>query len=527
MRMGLALIFGSIALLGCAAPEAKEPLKDLVKEIFKKPAAETAGAYQAQITVRVQEQGRVIPAGLFGTNLQWENEGDGLLRGRKDSTIPAMLIEDIRALRPDSIRFPGGLLANTYRWKSGIGKREARAKGLNFGGQPVASAFGTDELIPLLAATGAAPLITVNVGAGASEAADWVEYWNGAPGSRWGKERQKNVGVKPPRAVYWEIGNELYTPGHPGHLSAEAYAAQVNEFAVAMKQRDPAIKIGATLEGAFQEAVWMVQVIPDLTTWNERVLKALGPEVDFLSLHFYVPFDKLPREDDLNRLVWAGPVAFERTVSRIREQARKHGHPDLEIAVTEFGTFFDEKVSLSERIAGTENALFNTLLTMAFMRQPGVTVANHWSLLNNGMFGMLSWDGSKLGRRPWRDAYSRLREFSGARLVPVNVESDGYPVAAKGNVPVMAKLPAIDAIAAMSNGKMRLVLVNRSPDRAVELSLNARGGQLPATFNMTTLESERGQRRWAQPVETALTRGQTTGAYQLRLPPQSVSFLGS
>ncbi|MGQ0621111.1 MAG: hypothetical protein ACT4QA_14525 [Panacagrimonas sp.] len=506
-RTRLGLLLGSLALLGCFAPEAKEPFK-------------------ARVTLLSQGPERVVPAGIFGTNLQWESEGDGLLRGRKDRQIPPPLVADIRALNPSSIRFPGGLLANTYRWKSGIGPRGTRAKGLNFNRQPVDSSFGTDEFIPLLAATGAAPLITVNLAAGSEEAADWVEYLNGAPETRWGKERQKNVGVQSPRAVYWEIGNELYSPHEPDHLSAEAYAAKVKEFALAMKKRDPGIRVGATLEGAFQEAAWMAQVMPDLTTWNERVLKAIGPEVDFLSLHFYVPFDKLGNEQDLNRLVWAGPLAFERTLSRIREQAARHGRPKLEIAVTEFGTFFDEKTTLSERIAGTENAIFNTLLTLTFMRQAEVSVANHWSLLNNGMFGMLTWEGDTLGRRPWHEAYVRLREFAGARLLPIKLESEGFKVGAKGNVPEMANVPALDAVVVEAKGQMRLALVNRSPDREIKLTLDAGGGKFPPKFNMTTLSSERKQRQWAQPVAASLAPSES-GHYKLRLPPQSIAFLGS
>lgn len=505
-RCCFALLLGFLALLGSFTSEAKDPLK-------------------AHVAILAPGSGRVVPAGLFGTNLQWENDGDGLLRGGKDRQIPAPLLADIRALNPDSIRFPGGLLANTYRWKSGIGARESRAKGLNFSRQPVASTFGTDEFIALLAATGAAPLITVNVAAGAEEAADWVEYMNGSSGSRWGKERQKNTGVQPQRTVYWEIGNELYSPHEPDHLSAETYAAKVNEFARAMKKRDPNIRVGATLEGAFQEAVWMAQVIPDLTTWNERVLKAIGPEVDFLSLHFYVPFDKLGNEQDLNRLVWAGPVAFERTISRLRQQALKQGRSKLEIAVTEFGTLFDDKVALSDRIAGTENAIFNTLLTLSFMRQPEVTVANHWSLLNNGKFGMLTWEGDKLGHRPWYEACLRLREFAGARLVPIDLESDGFKVGAKGNVPEIDNVPALDVVAVESKGQMRLVLVNRSPDREIKLKLDARGGKLPAKFNMTMLSAESNQRQWARPAVSSLVPTEA-GRYKLRLPPQSIVFLG-
>lgn len=508
MRILVGLMLGALVLQGCAAPEASGPLT-------------------ARVTVQADGQGRVVPAGLFGTNLQWEHEGDGLLRGQKGGSIPAPVLQEIQGLRPTSIRFPGGALANTYRWKHGVGASAVRPTGTSYGGQSVASIFGTDEFIQLLAATGAVPLITVNLNAGAEEAADWVDYLNGAATTAGGALRQKNAGVNPPRAVYWEIGNELYSPNEPGHLSPEAYAARLGEFARTMKKRDPAIKIGAIMEASFQEAGWLASVLPGLATWNEKLLKALGPEVDFLSLHFYTPFDTLGKEADLNRLVWAGPVAFERTLARIREQARASGHPNLEIAVTEYGTFFGEKVTLNPRIASTENALFNTLLMMSFMRAPDVTIANNWSLVNNSQFGMLSWEGGKLGMRPWREAWLRLRDFAGARLVPVEVQSEGYAVAAKGNVPAIAQLAAIDAVAVRSDRGWRLALVNRSPEREVDVALDSRGGPLPDDLDMTTLIAERGGKAFAQPGSAKLARTPGKTGYRIRLPAQSIVFLDS
>ena len=81
------------------------------------------------------------------------------------------------------------------------------------------------------------------------------------------------------RLEYWEIGNESDLKGvGQGPWQAEQYAAVVKELAIAMKQVDPSIKIGAN--GGMGD-----QAANDY--WWQTVLATAGPYIDFLVVHQY------------------------------------------------------------------------------------------------------------------------------------------------------------------------------------------------------------------------------------------------
>ncbi len=115
--------------------------------------------------------------------------GSGTVWIDQVSLIPADAVEGVRgdvhplvkALAPAFIRWPGGNVAQDYRWLWGIGPRDERPTWINLSwkNEPEPSDFGTDEFIRFARTVGAEPSITVNVegrGATAEEAAAWVEY---------------------------------------------------------------------------------------------------------------------------------------------------------------------------------------------------------------------------------------------------------------------------------------------------------------------------------------------------------------
>ena len=115
-------------------------------------------------------------------------------------------------------RFPGGRMANPYRWQRAIGPVEDRGRNPNGGGtgQPFTNEFGPDEFGMLLDLTGAGGTVTANFATGtAAEAADWVEYMNTPVGENpnggtaWAEVRAENGHPEPYGIRHWEIGNEL------------------------------------------------------------------------------------------------------------------------------------------------------------------------------------------------------------------------------------------------------------------------------------------------------------------------------
>lgn len=115
-------------------------------------------------------------------------------------------------------RFPGGRMANPYRWQRAIGPVEDRGLNPNGGGtgQPFTNEFGPDEFGMLLDMTDTGGTVTANFATGtAAEAADWVEYMNTPVGENpnggtaWAEVRADNGHPDPYGVGHWEIGNEL------------------------------------------------------------------------------------------------------------------------------------------------------------------------------------------------------------------------------------------------------------------------------------------------------------------------------
>jgi alpha-N-arabinofuranosidase len=485
-----------------------------------------------EVRIDITRPGNTIPRALFGTNVQWQTGGDGLIRGDGSRTHwNQSLLDEIAVGGFSSIRFPGGTLADSYVWRSGIGPAASRPTGKNFAGTSEPSTFGTDELIRLCRERGLGAVLTVNFNISPAEAADWVEYVNGGPGTPMGRLRASHGHVEPLGVRYWEIGNEIYNPNEPGHANARDYAAKFVAFKKAMTARDPSIKVGAVLEGTFLQALWMKNVMPFMVTWNDDVLKGAGREIDFGVVHLYAPFDRpTPRGDEQTRqLMWAGPDVFAGNLAQVADRLAKYAAPGAGIAVTEYSAFFDpESGRLDDRIASTDAAIFVALALMQFMKAPAVAIANHWSLANNGVFGTVTTDADgSVARRPAFDVFRELSRFAGARMLPVWASGNGYSVDAKGNIPGLSSVPYVQAAAALRNdGALLVSLVNRSVHSPVTIRLNAAGGPWRRLRMRVLSPAPNDSARWGDGVERILESGNGE-VFEFALPLQSFAVLES
>ena len=102
------------------------------------------------------------------------------------------VFEHICGLEPPIIRYPGGCFADCYHFEDGIGDIDTRPyrRNRHWGGF-TDNSFGTDEFVSFCRRIGCEPMICVNFGSGTpEEAADWVEYCNGAPDTPFGRLRR-------------------------------------------------------------------------------------------------------------------------------------------------------------------------------------------------------------------------------------------------------------------------------------------------------------------------------------------------
>src|SRR5215203_5042856 len=130
------------------------------------------------------------------------------------------LVAITRELAPTMMRW-GGIFADFYRWREGVGPRDTRRPMPNMlWGGIESNQVGTGEFVSLCRAVGAEPLICINFEsdgrreymeangsvrtADAKEAAAWVAYCNDPRNA----ERQAHVNGTPHNVRFWQIGNE-------------------------------------------------------------------------------------------------------------------------------------------------------------------------------------------------------------------------------------------------------------------------------------------------------------------------------
>ena len=184
------------------------------------------------------------------------------------------VIDDLRELPVQLLKWPGGCMADDYDWRLGIGPRDAR-----FGSVDQAWAawdendVGTDDFMTLCRLTGAEPVFGVNAGTGTPElAAAWVEYCNGTADTEWGAVRAANGHPEPYGVKYWAVGNEQWGFFERGYVGPELYAQRYIAIAEAMRKVDSTIVLAAVGQAG---------------EFNRIVLKAAAPLIDLLQIHHY------------------------------------------------------------------------------------------------------------------------------------------------------------------------------------------------------------------------------------------------
>ncbi|MCF0234912.1 MAG: hypothetical protein HUK22_08050, partial [Thermoguttaceae bacterium] len=205
----------------------------------------------------------------------WKEKSHGL---RPD------LLQAIKEIAPEIIRWPGGCYASAYRWKDGIGPQDDRgAFPFEIWNDVDVNSFGIDEFVPFCREVGAEPDMVVNIGTAQweshlrhvdwmQEVCDWVEYCNGPADSKWGAIRAKNGHPEPYGIKYWEIDNEV----RPSDSPSEWYVGVLRELIPRMKKIDPNIKIIAC-------GSWT----GDGPRWNREVVEGAGDIIDYISTHRY------------------------------------------------------------------------------------------------------------------------------------------------------------------------------------------------------------------------------------------------
>ncbi|HZP61114.1 MAG TPA: alpha-L-arabinofuranosidase C-terminal domain-containing protein [Opitutaceae bacterium] len=405
--------------------------------------------------------GRDIQHTLFGTNLEWFNNADGIAHA--DGTVDPEWSDLARDEGISNIRFPGGTLSDYYHWRDGIGpvdQRPVRDHPTDRGRSP--NVFGSPELIRFCAAAHAQPLITVNAGTGtAQEAADWVAYFN-QPSN---PDRAADGLPAPVNVKLWEIGNELYLPGNPTDkkkitIPPEQYADRFLEFAAAMRKVDPTIKLIAI--GTANSTI----INLPYPNWTETLLKKAAPQIDLIAVHnAYFPMifgRKGLSAKEVYQSLWASPEAVDRSLSKLDDLLARYGngHP-IGIAVTEWGALFSNAPHWIDHEKTMGSAVYLARLMQVFINHPRVVLTDYFKFTDRTPIGWVSYDGKP--KVPYYVIQMFARHF-GTRQVAATVESPTFSVGQVGVAPAESDVPEVTAVAATdgSGRKLFVNLVNRS-----------------------------------------------------------------
>ncbi|MDQ6699143.1 MAG: hypothetical protein M3Z36_03040, partial [Acidobacteriota bacterium] len=436
----------------------------------------------ATVTVNAANIVRTIPSTLYGMNLEWNYNGHSLWNPYNER-LDDRLLNLTSDLGVGGWRYPGGVFANYYHWQNGIGPHDSRPVVRIEPDDPGFSAngFGTDEALALAAATGVTNLMfTANVNTGTPrEAADWVRYVN--------KGTQK---VK-----YWEIGNELYlhivdANGEDYNWTPEQYSDVFTDFATAMREADPNIKLGADVE--FYYPFKGCARMGKTGCWTDVILMNVGSQVDFVSVHSgfaplgLAPISGLDAGWDV-RTVYSAMLAYPVLYGELLEglgrkidQLTGDRAPLIRIAATEWGPLFGvgSYSRLVDHVKTMGAALFASSTFNVLLRNPRVETATAFKLVDEAVYG---WIGPRQGlyviKAPYYVFQLYARHFLPNLVQTVVTSSPTYDSRTVLGVPAIKAVPYLDAVASIGGdgSSMSIIVTNKHFDRAIQATLNLQG----------------------------------------------------
>jgi alpha-N-arabinofuranosidase len=409
---------------------------------------------------------RVIPPTLYGTSFEWADNADRSWRPDLNAPEPSALSNAV-ALGSAIIRFPSGQ-ADFYHWANGVGPVGQRPPAAPFPGQfPIANTFGTAEALTFAAQTGSQLLITANAGTGtAAEAAAWVQYTNAN---------------QPGRVPYWEIGNEIYdTLGYDSTyitIPPLTYALRFLQFAQAMRQVDPTIKLAA-VGGNIN---WLVNY-PD---WDQTLLTLAGSQMDYLAVHnSFAPLNVFQMDLDV-RSVYSGMLAEPQVIGQNLQSLSNEidmwggaRASQIRIAVTEWApvyTFAPGPYYLHPKTLGS--ALYVASVLQQFIQNPRTDIACLFSFSNDATLGQIEKRNGVFIPNPIFYALQIYTQHFGNQLVASYPFVPTYNSPAIGVVAAQNNVPYLDVVSSLSADKTKLYImaVNKNFDSPIQTTFVVNG----------------------------------------------------
>jgi alpha-N-arabinofuranosidase len=480
-----------------------------------------------ELDIDTRAPGTPVNRRVLGSNVQWVYGGDDMLGA--DDRFDARMLALARTLAPTVLRYPGGAQSDAYHWERGVGPMAARGPNEHVNARaPQLTRLGTREFLELCEATGAAPLLTLNLATGTpEEAARWMHATD--------VERFTSTltGRPLPKVAFWELGNEPYlTQERPDLAVAPAeFARRADRFISALRAIEPDAVIGLPLTMDRRNGVPTTHVFG----FTSQVLAGITGRIDFVSVHdAYMPFGG--KDADPAALYWAA-MAATRTVRADMDAMQRVLHAwrpavALPLAVTEYSALFSLGAGATDGWIATPAAgLYAADALRLFASSPDVLLANQWSLSANWVFGAINAHGFT---RPVYTAMQWMGQaLHGERVAPAAMRSDTVATPSVGLSAAVAALPLVEPLVTRERAgdatTWRIALIQKDPRRGAQGRISL-AGLGPALVRSVRLESWHAPDVFDASDERALWQHArhdlpVASTFTVQLPPASLALL--
>lgn len=382
--------------------------------------------------------------------------------------VRADVFEKLKQLRPAFVRWPGGNVAQDYHWTWGIGPRDERPAWINpsWANELESGDFGTDEFVQLCRDLGAEPSLTVNVeggGATPEEAADWLQYANGAASSQYGAIRSANGHHEPYHVKYWEVGNEIWGDWVRGHADAATYAGNLERYARALRGLDSSIQL--------------IGVGDNDMDWNRTVLKNSGSLIDYLAVHHY--YGQKEMQGDVRNLM-ARPLHYERFYREMKQViAELVPSHKIQLAINEWNTSLPLPAQHS-----ILSALYAGRLMNVFERSDIVGMSAPSDMVNGWSGGLIQASRHAVFVTPTYLANQLYASHLGRQRLSVRVESPTFDSSREGR-----GIPYLDVVVSRSAAGKQIYIkaVNTNLTSPMHTVIDVQGANIAPLAQLDTL----------------------------------------
>lgn len=420
-------------------------------------------------------------------------------------------LAQLKRLNASFYRWPGGNFVSGYDWKDGVGDRDWRASGRNlhymgqesdfasqdemlasdreklkhlgFYGGIEPNDFGLDEFMSMCAYLESEPMVVVNSGLGsAADAADEVEYLNGAADTVWGAKRKDNGRAEPYGVKLFGVGNEMFGDWQLGHAEIADYAPRHAEFARAMLERD--------------DSITLIGVGDNVVSWTGDLLGYCPEYVDYVDEHMYSRrFEENIEKHvaDVERNL-SERILKHRMITAANDKAKDVGMMLLEYAY--------DKVFCPSRL---KDALGIGVFMNVMISNADVVKGAAYSSTVNATQGCVTTTNTDAVMQGAGYTLSMYRQLMGTVSLPCSAEYDGYL--------------SVSAASDPQTGRITIAVVNPHPDELTIVCDALKDREVISVRSIVADDPEDYNTEREQPIHEVETAG------EWKTPGYSVSIL--